>query len=144
MILNAFMPLIELCMLGMAAYARHAFDQGRCCWKGTPAVTKTTKQKTLFGYRNLYIGWHFNIHNKYAYILSTTWVTFLFGPGLPVLFPICLLSKLMLYTCNRIELAYFSRRPPVYDGKMNKTVIDLLFVSPLLYILYGAWLYSNQ
>ena len=63
---------------------------------------------------------------------------------MPILFPIALLAMVILYVTYRIELAYFSRAPPVYDGKMNKTAIELLTIAPLLYMGMGAWLYSNQ
>jgi len=56
-------------------------------------------------------------------MLIITWVTFLYGPGLPVLFPIALFGMIILYITNRVMLAYFHRRPPVYDSKMNTTTI---------------------
>ena len=77
-------------------------------------------------------------------MLVITWVTFLFAPGLPILFPIALLGMIILYSTNRVCLAYFNRRPPVYDSKMNNTVLKLLGFAPLLYVATGAWVYSNQ
>ena len=77
-------------------------------------------------------------------MLITTWVTFLFGPGLPILFPIALFAMIVLYCTNRYALAYMNRKPPTYDYKMNRTAILLLGWAPTLYICMGAWLYSNQ
>ena len=77
-------------------------------------------------------------------MLVITWVTFLFAPGIPILFPIALVGMLILYATNRLCLAYFNRRPPVYDQKMNNTTLKLLGVAPLLYICMGAWVYSNE
>ena len=77
-------------------------------------------------------------------MLVMTWVTFLFGPGLPVLFPIALFGIVVLYITNRVMVAYWHRRPPVYDSKMNETTINLLTVAPILYSCMGAWVYSNQ
>ena len=77
-------------------------------------------------------------------MLVITWVTFLFGPGIPILFPIALFGMLTLYVTNRITLAYWHRRPPVYDYKMNETTINMLAFAPLLYSIFGAWVYSNQ
>ena len=76
-------------------------------------------------------------------MLVITWVTFLFAPGLPILFPIALFGMIVLYVTNRYQLAYINRRPPIYDQKMNITAIKMLAVAPLLYILVGAWIYSN-
>ena len=77
-------------------------------------------------------------------MLVITWVTFLFGPGIPILFPIALFGLIVLYVTNRLQLAYWHRRPPVYDYKMNKTTILMLNFGPLLYLMNGAWVYSNQ
>jgi hypothetical protein len=77
-------------------------------------------------------------------MLIITWVTFLYGPGLPVLFPIALFGMIILYITNRVMLAYFHRRPPIYDYKMNTTTIKMLGFAPILYVCMGAWLYSNQ
>ena len=68
----------------------------------------------------------------------------MFAPGLPILFPIALFGMIILYISNRIELAYYSRRPPVYDNKMNETTLKLLGFAPLLYTAMAFFIYSNQ
>ena len=70
-------------------------------------------------------------------------VTFLFAPGMPILFPIALLGMIVQYSTNRVQLAYLRHRPPVYDNKMNTSAIIVLENAPVFYVLMGAWLYSN-
>lgn len=77
-------------------------------------------------------------------MLVITWVTFLFAPGLPILFPIALIGMIILYVTNRLSLAYYNKRPPVYDYKMTQTTLKMLGFAPILYVCVGAWLYSNQ
>ena len=77
-------------------------------------------------------------------MLVITWVTFLFGPGIPILFPIALFGMIVLYLTNRVSLAYFNRRPPGYDNKMNEMTLKLLGFAPIFYVLMGFWVYSNQ
>ena len=77
-------------------------------------------------------------------MLTLTWVTFLFAPGMPILFPIALLAMIFLYTSNQIMLAKVCKRPPAYDESMTKVTLKLLKMAPLLYALMGAYLYSNQ
>ena len=48
------------------------------------------------------------IFNQYAQMIVLTWVCFMFGPGVPVLFPITLFGLVLLYYTNRVNLAYFS------------------------------------
>ena len=140
MVINAIFPPLEAGLIFFVSFALRSYDQGRCCRK-VPA--ESTKQKTLFAFINLYSGSEFEIYYQYSQMLVITWVTFLFGPALPILFPIALFGMAILYVTNRITVAYWHRRPPVYDSKMNETTIDLLSAAPLLYACMGAWVYSN-
>ena len=91
----------------------------------------------------MHSGPQFEIQYKYAYMITLTWVTMLFGPGIPILFPIALIGMINLYTTNQVMLAYVCKRPPTYDESMTITTIRLLKLAPLLYALMGAWLFSN-
>ena len=77
-------------------------------------------------------------------MIMFTWVVFLFAPGLPVLFPIGLLALIVLYITGRLQLAYWNRRPAVYDERMNETSIRLLAFAPILYCMMGCYIYGNQ
>ena len=77
-------------------------------------------------------------------MIMYTWVVFLFAPGLPILFPIGLLALIILYVNGRLQLAYYCRRPPVYDERMNETSIRLLGFAPLLYCSMAVFVYSNR
>ena len=61
-----------------------------------------------------YAGPEFTLHYKYSYILVVVYVTFLYGAGLPVLFPIAFFSLLGLYIVERLMMAYSYRMPPMY------------------------------
>ena len=92
----------------------------------------------------MYEGPKFLIHWKYAYILNVVYQTFLFGPGLPILFPVALGSIFVLYTTERLAVAYSYQKPPMYDSTINQTTIRLLKISPICYVVSAAWAYSNQ
>lgn len=77
-------------------------------------------------------------------MLIITWITFLFGAGMPILFPIALFGMSVLYITNRISLAYFSRSPPVYDEKLNDTTIRMLAFAPILYTMMGCYIYTDS
>ena len=112
LVIQSFFPPLEFIGLWFLDVVKRSYDQGRCWRKLEP---ESTKQKTLFGYKNLYCGTEFDIHYQYSNMLVITWVTFLFAPGLPILFPIALFGMILLYATNRVTLAYYNRRPPVYD-----------------------------
>ena len=77
-------------------------------------------------------------------MLVVTWVSFLFAPGLPILFPIGLLGQTVLYFTNRFALAYHCVRPTYYSPKILQTPLRMLRIAPFLYMAMGAWVYSNQ
>ena len=55
------------------------------------------------------------IHYKYSSILNITFVTFMYGFGMPILFPIAAVSLLVLYFVEKTLLFYAYRLPPMYD-----------------------------
>ena len=68
----------------------------------------------------------------------------LFGPAMPILFPICFIKLAMFYVVERFMLAYFYKRPPMLDASINISTIRVLSVAPLIYAFSAAIFYSNQ
>ena len=93
---------------------------------------------------SIYSGPVFSIHWKYAYVINVSIVTMLYGPMLPVLFPIALFSLCSLYVTERLMIAYSYQKPPMYDTTISRTAIKLLYSAPLFYAASAAWVYSNQ
>ena len=78
-------------------------DQG---WERDPELRLyKTKKTQIYQYLDLYSGPDFIIHFKYSFILNVTYVTMLYGAGLPILFPIAVLSYIIFYICERYQLA---------------------------------------
>jgi len=59
-------------------------------------------------YVKLYSGPEYLLHFKYSYLLNISFITFMFGAGMPILFPIALLSVCIFYILERLNLAYSS------------------------------------
>ncbi len=76
-------------------------------------------------------------------MLTITWVTFLFAPGLPILFPIALIGITVLYVTDRLAIAYWCKKPPTYDTNISDATIQLIRFAPVMYVTMGGWLYSN-
>jgi hypothetical protein len=93
---------------------------------------------------NLHAGPIYFIHFKYSYIMTITFVTFMYGIELPILFPIALLSFFILYTVERLTLTYYYRKPPMYDEKMNKAAIGTLKWAPVFMLCFGYWGLTNK
>ena len=84
-----------------------------------PASEITTFSKTIQAFEHVYDGPIFCIHYKYSFILNVTWVTFLYGPGMPYLFPMAWIAMFTLYTVERLMIAYSYQKPPMYDSTIN-------------------------
>jgi hypothetical protein len=66
-------------------------------------------------YVNLYSGTNHLIHYKYASILNTVYVTFMFGLALPILYPIAVFTFFNMFVMEKILVAYYYIQPPMYD-----------------------------
>lgn len=93
---------------------------------------------------DIHSGPEYLIHYKYSTIMNIVFVTFMYGAGLPVLFPIALFSLIVLYTIERLLVAYSYKQPPMYDDKLNKSTINMLMFAPILYCAFGYWMFSNK
>ena len=60
-----------------------------------------TKSKQIYKMVDIYCGPDYIIHFKYSGILNVTYVTMLYGLGLPLLFPIAFLSYFIFWVTER-------------------------------------------
>ena len=103
-----------------------------------------SRTKTIQAFEEIYNGPEFSLHYKYSYIMVVVFVTFTFGAGLPVLFPLAFVSLLLFYTCERLMIAYSYMKPPMYNSKTNQRTLQIMFAAPIIYCANGCWMYSNQ
>lgn len=66
------------------------------------------------------------MHYKYSTILNVVFVTFMYGFGIPILFPVAVISLIILYFVEKTMLYYSYRMPPMYDEKMSELVYKIL------------------
>lgn len=103
-----------------------------------------TKKSTIQQYVNLYAGPDHLLHFKYSSVMNVTFVTFMYGLALPILFPIALITFLVLYTMERLTVTYYYRKPPMYDEKMNEAAIGILKWAPFAMMVFGFWSLGNM
>jgi len=84
------------------------------------------------------------MHFKYAAILNIVFVTFTFGFGIPILYPIAAIAMLILYLVEKTMLYYSYRLPPMYDERLSQSVLGLMSYAPLLLLSFGYWMASNK
>lgn len=83
MIFNVAWPLMEFFGFWGMRFGFRILDRGF-----TTCSDMRTKKTTLQQYVELYSGPVYYIHFKYSSVLNITFVTFLYGLGIPLLFPI--------------------------------------------------------
>lgn len=71
-------------------------------------------------------------------------MAFLFGPGIPIMFPLALIYVLINESALRCQLAYQCRSPFNYSMEMNRSFIKFCSFLPILYGSFGLWMYSNR
>lgn len=83
--------------------------------KGKDPSGNTTKKVTIQQYVNLFAGPDHLLHFKYSSVMNVTFVTFMYGLALPLLFPIALLAFFVLYVTEKLTITYYYKKPPMYD-----------------------------
>ena len=102
MIINAIFPFVEFGIAFTKLWVFRTLDRG--LFTKDTYYTKKTNMQT---YIDIYSGPEYLIHFKYSGILNVTFVTLMYGIGQPVLFPIAVISYFILYSIERVLIAYF-------------------------------------
>jgi len=137
MVFNLYYPIIEVAMYwGLRVFFR-CLDRG-CKCRGP------TKSTSIQGYVSVYQGPLYYMHYKYSSILTIVYMTMMYGFGMPVLFPIAMVSFVVLYFVEKLMLFYGYVMPPMYDERLSNDVLNKLQFAPLLYLIFGYWMASNQ
>jgi len=84
------------------------------------------------------------MHFKYSAILNSVFVTFMFGFGIPILFPICAVTLFVTYLIEQSSFYYSYKLPPMYDELLSQTVLDTCMFAPLFYLGFGYWMASSR
>jgi hypothetical protein len=68
----------------------------------------------------------------------------MYGLFVPMLFPVCFLGILNMYITEVINLTYFNRKPPMYDGELIRSALYTLKFAPIFMFAFGYWALSNS
>jgi len=142
MMLNAFMPPVYEAMTVVQTWLFQRMDQG---WE-KDKVERIYKTKTtqIYAYLDLYTGPDYIVHYKYSTLLNIIFVTMMYGLGLPILFPIAIISFFFFWATERYQIAYCYQLPPAMDDTMTKNALDWLALSPIFFLFNGFWMLGNR
>lgn len=140
MVFQAFMPFVNVMILFTLKGLVRFLDSNISMFREYPK----TKKKTIQAFVNLYAGPEISIHFRYSAILNQIWVAMTHGLAIPVLFPICLLGIFNMYMVEKLLFARFYKQPPLFDNKLNERALDIVKMSPLVFLSTSYWLLGNR
>lgn len=141
MIVNAFMPVGTQIGTDCVKWLFRRLDQK---WVKGDLAKYSTKKTQLWQYIELYSGPSYFVHFKYSALFNIAFVTMFYGVGLPILFPIAVMSYVVFYLLERYVVAYTYQMPPSLDDKLTKNAVSVLKFAPLLMLFNGFWMLGNQ
>jgi hypothetical protein len=135
-------PLIELALELVMIKVKFYSDSGRLAYPSDKKIS--TKASTTQKLINSYAGPSMLFHYRYAFMMISIFTTMLFGVGIPILFPICLLNLCVQYVVDRIMTVYIYQEPPMFDSELTNTSLWFLQYAGALYLAFGFWMLSNK
>ena len=103
-----------------------------------------TNKTSIQGYVKTYAGPAYAMHFKYASLLNITFITFLYGYGIPLLFPVATFAILVLYLVEKTMLYYAYQQPPMYDKTLSQNVYSNMLWAPVFYCAFAYWMSTNK
>jgi len=138
MLINSVFPVIEFGINFTKLWVFRKMDRK---WGKDTYITKKTNMQQ---YVDIYSGPEYLIHFKYSGILNVTFVTMMYGLGIPILFPIAAWTYFVLYSLERILTAYFYQLPPTFDDQMTKNALGKMRWATVFYLFFGYWMLSSK
>jgi hypothetical protein len=109
--------------------------------KRFPCFTKKLKHQDEL--LKVYENPPFDLSIRYAQILTTSFLTLMYSPGLPVLNFFAVIYCTVNFWVDKWILLRFSKRPPLYDTKMPKDCTSAMLFAGPLHILLSIAMYSH-
>lgn len=141
MIFNMYYPILEWAMYYAMRILYRILDRGCCSCSCSYYTTKSTSIKE---YQDIYSGPSYYIHYKYSTVLNVVFVSFMFGFGMPMFFIIGCGSMAILYFIEKSMLYYSYMQPPMYDQRLNDSVLNKMKYAPCFFLAFGYWMAASK
>ncbi|CAI2372771.1 unnamed protein product [Moneuplotes crassus] len=138
MYINIFVPFIEFGILYLIYIIKKRLD------KGWTQNIYSTKCKSMGQYINKMSGPTNDIFDGYSYIMVIIWINMYFGVGLPLLFPLTLISAIITYAFEKIKTVYWYKKSSMLNDRLNKNAIKTCKWAVILYCFAGYWFLTNK
>ena len=92
----------------------------------------------------IYMGLEFEMPFRYAQLLSTIFVTFTFGIGIPLLYPIACATMLFAYFLDKFIFVSYSLTPERLNATLSHSVAQILPFALVIHLGMSIWVLSNN
>lgn len=103
-----------------------------------------TKCNLAYDYADLNSGTEHLLYEKYPRLLNIIFVSSFYGFGLPLLPILIFICLIISYFVDRFVVAFYHRKPPLYDDTLNVVSIHLLKWAAFWYIAIAFWMLTNK
>ncbi len=104
---------------------------------------KANKTETLKYYLKNRIPNPFILEEGYAVLLSSIFVSFTFGTGLPILYLFLLGIFIVYFWMDKIICLRFAGKPPQYDESLILKIIKIIPAALIIHMLFGIFTFSE-
>lgn len=134
MILNSYFSVVlEMAFMGLRKLKRYYDSSG----------VGRTRCTTVQQYIDLHSGPEYLVHFRFSFIMNIAFITMIYGPSLPLLFPTAFISFLIIYILEVYCLFYVYKKPVSYDAALYLAVLNQLQYASLISLAFSAWQFSN-
>lgn len=92
----------------------------------------------------LYAGPDVSLPIRYSAMMNMIYVTFAFGIGMPLLIPICCIMIVNMYITERLQFAWFYKKPPMMGNILNDRGLGVLLKAPIGMAIIGYYMLGNR
>ena len=71
-------------------------------------------------------------------------LSMMYAFGLPIFLILTLICLIISYIIDKIVVAYYHRKPPMYDDTLNKTSVHFMKWGAFIYLAIAYWMISNR
>lgn len=102
-----------------------------------------TKQTSLNSYKQVYMGYDFELHVKYTNAMVMMFTAMMYGLSMPIMFPITAIFMYTYWLCERIQVVWIYKLPPKLNNKLTTDVLRILKLAPLFLLFNSFWILDN-
>jgi hypothetical protein len=132
------MPPIEWAMYGGMQMFFIALDT---VWSLNPFKTSS---KTIQQFVDIHCGPEYAIHYRYSSIVKAIIICLMYGPALPILYPITFVTMIVMVINERLVIFYYNREPPTFDDDMTVWSIKISEWTLWLSLPFSFWIMGNR